>query len=145
MSERVLITPLGTSPGVLYTLIKKLMPDKIYVITSKKGADNIPEICKISGYDAKKITTFLFDDPFAGFAEMEGVFAEFETLNFDTLDEIILNLAGGTSFLQYVASNMADRLEKRNYSVKKVFAVDRRNFKEQKENPYVVGEVVELP
>jgi len=40
---------------------------------------------------------------------------------------------------------MADRLEKRNYSVKKVFAVDRRNFKEQKENPYVVGEVVELP
>ena len=145
VSERVLITPLGTSPGVLYTLIKKLMPDKIYVITSKKGADNIPEICKISGYDAKKITTFLFDDPFAGFAEMEGVFAEFETLNFDTLDEIILNLAGGTSFLQYVASNMADRLEKRNYSVKKVFAVDRRNFKEQKENPYVVGEVVELP
>ena len=76
---------------------------------------------------------------------MEGIFAEFETLNFDTLDEIILNLAGGTSFLQYVASNMADRLEKRNYSVKKVFAVDRRDFKEQKENPYVVGEVVELP
>jgi len=145
MSERVLITPLGTSPGVLYTLIKKLIPDKIYVITSKKGADNIPEICKESDYDAKKITTFLFNDPFAGFAEMEGVFAEFETLNFDTLDEIILNLAGGTSFLQYVASNMADRLEKRNYSVKKVFAVDRRDFKEQKENPYVVGEVVELP
>lgn len=132
MSERVLITPLGTSPGVLYTLIKKLIPDKIYVITSKKGADNIPEICKESDYDAKKITTFLFNDPFAGFAEMEGVFAEFETLNFDTLDEIILNLAGGTSFLQYVASNMADRLEKRNYSVKKVFAVDRRDFKEQK-------------
>ncbi|OAA32502.1 hypothetical protein AT15_00035 [Kosmotoga arenicorallina S304] len=145
VSERVLITPLGTSPGVLYTLIKKLNPGKIYVITSKTGEDKIPEICEKSGYDADNVKSFLFNDPFAGFSEMERNFAEFEALNFDALDEIILNLAGGTSFLQYVASNMADRLEKKNYSVKKVFAVDRRDFKEQKENPYVVGEVVELP
>jgi len=51
----ILITPLGTSPGVLYTLIKRLNPDRVIVITSKKGEENLPEICKRSGFDQNKI------------------------------------------------------------------------------------------
>lgn len=33
----ILLTPLGTSPGVLYTLIKRLNPDRVIVITSKRA------------------------------------------------------------------------------------------------------------
>ncbi|MDK2954408.1 MAG: hypothetical protein PWQ27_1791, partial [Kosmotoga sp.] len=62
VNEKVLITPLGTSPGVLYTLIKKLNPDKILVITSEKAAEKIPEICKEAGYDESKISIHKLDD-----------------------------------------------------------------------------------
>lgn len=145
VNERVLITPLGTSPGVLYTLIKKLNPDKILVITSEKAAEKIPEICKKAGYDESKISIYKLNDPFTGFDEIQKIQGSFSMIDWNPFDEIILNLAGGTSFLQYVATKVVDELEKQNHSVKRVFAIDRRAYTEQKENPYVVGDVVELP
>lgn len=145
VNEKVLITPLGTSPGVLYTLIKKLNPHKIHVITSEMAAEKIPEICEEARYDESKIFIHKLNDPFTGFDEIQKIQESFSEIDWNPFDEIILNLAGGTSFLQYVASNVVNELEKKNYSVKKVFAIDRRTYTEQKENPYVVGDVVELP
>jgi hypothetical protein len=146
LKEKVLITPLGTSPGVLYTLLKQANPDRVIAITSKKGEDKIEEICDKAKFEKEKITTLIFNDPFTGFDEINNIKQQFDEIQKPLdLSEIILNLAGGTSFLQYVVTELVKKLEKQNYTVTKVFAVDRRDISEQKANPYVVGEVVELP
>jgi hypothetical protein len=146
LSEKILITPLGTSPGVLYTLIKRLNPDRVIVITSKKGEENLPEICEKAGFDQNKIKAYLFDDPYTGFDKISDVIKEMiSDFTIDIGSRITVNLAGGTSFLQYVTGEFSEVLESKKLDVTKVFAVDRRDFALQKAEPYVVGEVVELP
>jgi hypothetical protein len=142
----ILVTPLGTSPGVLYTLIKRLNPDRAIVITSKKGEENLPEICEKAGFDHNKIKAYLFDDPHTGFEEITDVIKRMiSDFPVDITSRITVNLAGGTSFLQYVTGEFSEVLESKKLDVTKVFAVDRRDFALQKAEPYVVGKVVELP
>ena len=146
LNEKILVSPLGTSPGVLYTLIKRLNPDRVIVITSKKGEENLPEICERAGFGQTKIKAYLFDDPYTGFEEIAGVIKRMiSDFPVDITSRITVNLAGGTSFLQYVTGEFSDVLESKKLDVTKVFAVDRRDFALQKAEPYVVGEVVELP
>ena len=146
MTEKILLTPLGTSPGVLYTLIKRLNPDRVIVITSKKGEEKLPEICEKAGFDHNNIKAYLFDDPYTGFEEIAGVIKRMiSDFPVDITSRITVNLAGGTSFLQYVTGEFSEVLESKKLDVTKVFAVDRRDFALQKAEPYVVGEVVELP
>ena len=146
LTEKILLTPLGTSPGVLYTLIKRLNPDRVIVITSQAGKDNIPEICMKAGFDIEKISTYLFNDPFTGFEEVQDIMRRMSSdFPVDIRSRITVNLAGGTSFLQYVTGEFAEVLESKMLDVTRVFAVDRRGIDAQKKEPYVVGDVVELP
>ena len=146
LTEKILLTPLGTSPGVLYTLIKRLNPDRVIVITSQAGNDNIPEICMKAGFDIEKISTYLFNDPFTGFEEVQDIMRRMSSdFPVDIRSRITVNLAGGTSFLQYVTGEFAEVLESKMLDVTRVFAVDRRGIDAQKKEPYVVGDVVELP
>jgi len=142
--RKVLVTPLGKSPGVLYTLIKKIKPDKVIIITSKDVEPTIPEILEKASFKIGEVNIISFDDPFTGFSEMDEKEKEFNKINFKATDDIILNLAGGTSFLQYIATKFSEKLQKE-YNIKKVFAVDRRDIEDQRKDPYKVGEVVELP
>jgi len=143
---KILITPLGTSPGVLYTLIKRLNPDRAIVITSEKGEGKLPEICEKAGFDHNKISSYLFEDPFTGFEEIQDVMRRMiSDFPVDITSRITVNLAGGTSFLQYVTGEFAGVLESKKLDVTRVFAVDRRELDAQKKEPYVVGDVVELP
>lgn len=143
---KIIITPLGTSPGVLYTLIKRLKPDRVIVITSQAGNDKIPEICMKAGFDIEKISTYLFNDPFTGFEEVQDIMRRMSSdFPVDIRSRITVNLAGGTSFLQYVTGEFAEVLESKMLDVTRVFAVDRRGIDAQKKEPYVVGDVVELP
>ncbi|MBN2253221.1 MAG: hypothetical protein JW701_05940, partial [Kosmotogaceae bacterium] len=146
LKEKILLTPLGTSPGVLYTLIKRLNPDRVIVITSKKGEEELPEICEKAGFDHNKIRSYLFKDPFTGFEEIQDVMKRMSSdFPIDITSRITVNLAGGTSFLQYVTGEFAEVLESKMLDVTRVFAVDRRGIDAQKKEPYVVGDVVELP
>jgi hypothetical protein len=146
LNEKILVTPLGTSPGVLYTLIKRLNPDRVVAITSKEGEINLPEICKRAGFDQNKIKAYLFDDPYTGFEKVSDVIKEMiSDFTIDIGSRITVNLAGGTSFLQYVTGEFSKILESKLLDVTKVFAVDRRGKDAQNKEPYVVGEVVELP
>ena len=57
--NKLAITPLGTSPGVLYTLLKKINPEKVIIITSEKGAEKIDEVCEKAEYEKNKIQILL--------------------------------------------------------------------------------------
>jgi len=57
---------------------------------------------------------------------------------------VTVNYTGGTSFLQYVVQTIADSIYPYQ-KLTKIFTIDRRPPEEQNENPYVLGEIVQLP
>ena len=143
--NRLAITPLGTSPGVLYTLLKKVNPNQVIIITSEKGAEKVDEVCEKAEYDKTRIQILLVNDPFTGFEEVDDLTKVFKDDEFDNYEEITVNLTGGTSFLQYVITKCNEIIVEKNIKTKRVFTIDRRPFMEQKEKPYVVGEIVDVP
>jgi len=58
-------------------------------------------------------------------------------------DKLVINLTGGTTLLNYMLLKVGDEA-RYGKTIKTVIAVDKRTYEEQKRNPYVVGEVVEL-
>ncbi|MBM7560025.1 hypothetical protein [Marinitoga litoralis] len=138
--NKVLITPLGTSPGVVYTALKSTNPDTCIIVTSEKGAEKINEIAEKSDFNLEKIKIIIFNNPFYGFEEIEEKVKEIIPYLNDA-EEIYFNLSGGTSFLQYVIGKIKESVNVKN---KSFFAVDKRDVIQQKENPYVLGEWIEV-
>lgn len=62
----VLVTPLGTSPGTLYSVLCHSIADQVVVLTSKEGAIGIDEAKRAAGFSGK-ISVVLVDDPFRCF------------------------------------------------------------------------------
>jgi hypothetical protein len=58
--------------------------------------------------------------------------------------EVVVNLAGGTTVMQYVVERIGAEAERLGVPVQRVAVVDRRSLDEQRANPYVVGELVRL-
>ncbi len=138
----VLLTPLGLSKGMLYTLLKILEPDYTIVITSEQAALTIDEIAKKARYEKRRIKTFIVKDPYTGFNEIENL--KRRVLNeLRDFCVVTVNYTGGTSFLQYVVQTIADSTYPYQ-KITKIFTIDRRPPEEQNENPYVLGEVVEI-
>ncbi|WGS65191.1 hypothetical protein [Marinitoga aeolica] len=138
--SKILITPLGTSPGVVYTALKSTNPDLCIIVTSEKGAEKISEIAEKSDFNLKNIKVIKFNNPFYGFEEIDEKIKNVEKYLNDA-EEIYFNLSGGTSFLQYVIGKIKEIVNVKN---KSFFAVDKRDIFQQKENPYVIGEWIEV-
>ncbi|HAA86391.1 MAG TPA: hypothetical protein DCE14_08625 [Kosmotogaceae bacterium] len=151
--NRVLLTPLGNSKGVLYTLIKwfdqksNCPPvDKIIVLTSEESRKALDEIVSKAGFERSKVHEIVAQNPFSGFSEVEALSEQFKQLC-PANTSFVVNLTGGTSFMQYAVTRMMEKFEKDQggNQITKVFTVDRRSQAEQKNEPYVMGEVVEVP
>jgi len=85
------------------------------------------------------------NDPFTGVNEVERVTEEARKyLEENGVKEVVINLTGGTSLLGYMVERIRDGI-RYGRKITTVLAVDRRPYEEQKENPYVVGEILELP
>ncbi|WP_414625526.1 hypothetical protein [Thermotoga neapolitana] len=139
--KAALLTPLGTTKGALYTVLKHFSPDLLLIVTSKQGKEILPEILEKVKYknDYKVI---LLEDPFTGVNEINRVISEAREYLADS-DEIIVNLTGGTTLLTYLVECIKNHL-RYGRKIKTVLAVDRRSYEEQIKNPFVVGEILEL-
>jgi len=147
---RVLFSPLGFSKGSLFTAIVTTRPDHVVVVTSKEGAklvDEIPAQAKsllttpLPPFE-RGITDFTFEvhtvsDPFISFLEGRELA---QALARKKGSENIVNLTGGTTALQDAVQCIA-----RLISAKEIAVIDRRAYTQQQANPYVVGEVIEIP
>lgn len=141
---RLLLTPLGLSPGVLYTALLRVKPDRTVVITSERGVQMAWEAAARAGADGA-LNVLLVKDPHAGFAEAEEVARQLvDDLTLQPPDEVWVNLAGGTTMLQYVVTKAAERLRDLVRLVRIVVMVDRRSPEQQRAEPYVLGEMVEV-
>jgi hypothetical protein len=82
------------------------------------------------------------EDPHTGKDEIDRVSNEVTRYLEDTR-KVVINLTGGTTLLNYMLLKVGDEA-RHGKTIKTVLAVDKRSYEEQKVNPYVVGEVVEL-
>ncbi|RKX39948.1 MAG: CRISPR-associated protein, partial [Thermotogae bacterium] len=141
-SVQAVLSPLGTSKGALFTVLKHFNPRVLVVMTSKLGAKNLPEILQKAGFSGE-CQVILVNDPFTGVDEVDRVVTEAEKCLQD-IQKVVINLTGGTSLLGYMVERVRDRV-RYGRQIDSVLAVDRRSYKEQEKNPYVVGEILKLP
>ena len=137
---RVLFSPLGLSKGSLFTAIVRTRPDHVVVVTSQEGAKLVDEIVA----QAKSVlnTDFTFEvhtvsDPFTSFLEGRELA---QALAHKKGSENIVNLTGGSTALQDAVQSIVRLIDAREVAV-----IDRRPYSDQQANPYVVGEMIEVP
>lgn len=140
--KNLLVSPLGLSKGLLFSALKHVQPQQLIVITSQKSVGNIQEIIAEAGWEGDLVVKTM-KEPFVGFDEAEGLVSEIQPLIRDS-GEVIVNITGGTTAMQYVAQEVADDAAREQLSLKIMALVDRRPPEEQRANPYVLGEVVWL-
>jgi len=59
-------------------------------------------------------------------------------------DEVVVNITGGTTAMQHIVQQIAALAAELGRSVRRVALVDRRLPQEQREEPYVPGELIRL-
>jgi hypothetical protein len=140
-----LLTPLGNSPGTIYTAIKSVLPDSLIVITSLEARSRLPEALQNAGWIRSEPLVQIVKDPFAGFNEAVSILKDEQIIAaMAQAGEIIVNLTGATTAMQWVVESMARRAELWGLSVRRIALIDRRPPVEQQNSPYVVGEVIYL-
>lgn len=141
----LLVTPLGLTPGVLYTALSRLDPDACLVVTSAEGAERVPEVLEQAGRVALPHRILLFPgDPFTGFDRVRELVDARLKEDFVRASEVVINVTGGTTVLQYAVERLGDEARRLGVPTRRIALVDRRDSAEQRANPYVLGELIEL-
>jgi len=146
----VLITPLGLSPGVLFSALSAIKPTGLLVLTSVEASESVTEACHRAGFDGK-LRIHTVQDPWAGFEEVKRLTAFKPESDLPELflwlagfDESVINLTGGTSLLAFAAERVGEKLAGFGVTLRRVALVDRRSPEEQKRDPWVQGEMIDL-
>lgn len=139
----VLVSPLGLSPGVLYSALVRLGPPLVLVITSREASQLVGATVERAGYDASVVRQHVVEDAHFGFDDKEKVEAWVEPVLLKTR-RVVLNITGGTTALQYLVEAVGRRAERLGLRVERVALIDRRGVEDQRREPYVAGEVVWL-
>jgi len=143
-SGKLLVSGLGSSIGLLYTAFLHTAPDRALVLTSAQVQGRIPEICSRAGNIApEKLETFLLNEVFTGFDETDGLVKRMEP-HLLAASEILINLTGGTTCMQWVMQALYERACRLGLTVRRVAFVDRRPTADQQQNPFVQGELIEI-
>lgn len=140
---KLLVTPLGLSRGLLYSALRHINPDRLLVLTSEEMSGKIDEIISNSGWTGEKLCPFIMEDPHSGFGEVRGANIAANDYLLDA-DLVYINITGGTTALQYLVQEIGRHAKEFNRKVLQVAMVDRRSPQEQKEEPYVLGEIITL-
>ncbi len=142
-----LVSPLGTTPGALFTAIKKAKPDRLLVVTSEQGKGSIPEVLDAAGREDLSPHFALLDDPFNGFEEARGLVGSLRQeygLGWIRAKDIVVNLTGGTTCLGWTVGRIGEALERMSLNPRTVACIDRRSPEEQRRDPYREGEMQDI-
>jgi len=147
-TEKVLISPMGASIGLLYSALMLTKPDRVIVLTSEKFKDRVFEVCEKANFsDKSKVSISVIKDPFSGFDESDALASE--TCAFvDNPAQIIVNLTGGTTAMQWAMQAIYEKLHNdfkgSSANLTRAAFIDRRPSTEQQSDPYRVGEMVNI-
>lgn len=140
---RVLLTPLGHSPGVLFTALKRLRPDRALVITSAEAMSVLTEACAQAGWDASSAETFVVRDAHVCFDEIPRL-RDWARPTLLGAREVLANVTGGTTAMQYLVERAAAEATRLGIPTQRYALLDRRDPEKQRREPYVLGDCVPL-
>lgn len=136
---RLLLSPQGTKPGVLFSALKVAQPDTCLVICSDTSVRNIGEACEHAGFQGS-IEQIELTDPFSGFDEI-GALAGKAGHHLLAADEVVANVTGGTTLMGLIVQQLVEEAEKKlDRPVRRFALIDRRPPAEQDRDPFVQGE-----
>jgi hypothetical protein len=139
---KAILSPLGTTPGALYTVLKSIPGDLLVIVTSEQGEKLVPEIIEKAEFKGE-YHVILVNDPFKGLDETSKVVQQ-ATERLKDATELVINLTGGTTLLNYMIERIRDSV-RHGKKIKTVIAYDERPYDEQRKEPYIVGNILELP
>lgn len=145
--EAWLISPLGTTPGALFTAIKKAKPNRLLVVTSRQGEKLVPEVLHEAEREDLSPHFALLDDPFNGFEEARGLVGRRRRehgLDWIRAKDIVVNLTGGTTCLGWTVGRIGEVLERMSLNPRTVACIDRRSPGEQRRDPYREGAMQDI-
>ncbi len=142
---RLLLTPLGLSPGPLFTLLteEKERPDRLAVLTSPQAEPLLEEILARSGWQGECVVGVL-GDPFGplkgsvgeGFPKEQAIRAALAASY-----EVTVNWTGGTAYLGWLLQQWTQEAEHLGARCRHLVLVDRRPPAEQAADPWRRGEI----
>lgn len=138
----LLVSPLGLSKGLLFSALTEVSCDHCLVIGSDQSMMALEEIKNKASYKGS-MEIHKMKEPFLGFQEARPIVKEIEK-NLLLADKIICNITGGTTAQQYIVQAIYEKAQYLEKDVYRIAFVDRRDVLEQKNNPYLAGEMIKL-
>ena len=135
---RLLLSPQGTKPGVLFSALGVADPDNCLVVCSAASASSIPEAAAHASFDGQ-IEQIALTDPQGGFAEINDAATRARQRLLDA-DEIVANMTGGTTLMGLVIQRLVEEAQRLDRPVRRFALIDRRPPAVQDSDPFVQGE-----
>ena len=142
--ERLIITPLGKSPGILYTLlsneqiVKKTI--KLIIITSDDCKQYIKNCFQKLGITYPIEDIIVLNDPWTEIKDPKELTNRYLPILM-LAGKVLVNYTGGTSMMQINAHQFNTLAQRYSIPTEKCITIDKRSPEEQRANPYVKGEV----
>lgn len=142
---RILISPFGKRPGVLFSALHACrtegggLPTSCLVICSRESENRIEEAVSKVG-NSVAIERLCFDDPYGGLAEIE-LLEKASRARLVGAEQVLINVTGGTTLMGLAAEKLGNAAHKLACPMVRRFGlVDKRPPAEQDAEPFVVGE-----
>ena len=135
LGGRLLISPQGRRPGVLFSALKIADPDTCLVICSDISADSTRDAANTAGFKGH-IEQIKLEDPIGGFNEIEKA-AEHAKGYLLYADEVIANITGGSTLMGVIVQQLVEEAQKLDRPMNRFALIDRRPTEKQDTDPFV--------
>ncbi|MBY0552128.1 MAG: hypothetical protein K2W95_32900 [Candidatus Obscuribacterales bacterium] len=139
-----LVTPMGLSPGVLYSALSHIRPEGVLVVTSPEAENSISEAISRANCPNLEVLTYVMKEPFYGFGEAKQVLSMARLSNLLSAKELVTNITGGTTAMQHVVERVAEDCRHLGMQVRTIALIDKRAVQEQRSDPWQRGELYAL-
>lgn len=136
---RFLLTPLGMSPGVLYSAIKKTQPVSVLVLCSEQAQAGLERALREAGF-AGSHEVLVMQDPFNGFEEIKCLRKRARTILLDA-DEVLVNLTGGTTMMGTAVQSIFEQARDDQRPCRRFVLTDKRSVEAQESDPWVEADL----
>lgn len=136
---RLLITPLGMSPGVLYSAMQQTDPNVVLLLCSEQANPGIEEALRQTGYSGPRHVLEM-RDPFNGFEEIKELLSQARKVCLGA-DEVVVNLTGGTTMLGIAVQQLFEQARDDQRPSRRFVLTDMRTMEDQKNDPWVVSDI----
>ncbi len=140
---RLLVSPIGRRPGVLYSAVEACRhdgeaPDACLALCSNETSGTIDDALRQAGFRGD-VQRLCIDDPYGGQSELGRLVRDARQYVLDA-QAVLVNITGGTTLMGLAVSAIADEAQRLARNVRRFGLVDRRPPAEQDADPYHAGE-----